>query len=91
MTDYPKLAPVVQRAYLDWEAKVANQQKNMEAQYLKLAKTDKAAADKMLNDFNLRVMADAEKLTDDLTNEVFTIRTKDIQSDIFFANKAKKD
>ncbi|TBL82103.1 C69 family dipeptidase [Hafnia alvei] len=91
MTDYPKLAPVVQRAYLDWEAKVANQQKETEAQYLKLAKTDKTAADKMLNDFNLRVMADAEKLTEDLTNEVFTIRTKDIQSDIFFANKAKKD
>lgn len=91
MTDYPKLAPVVQRAYLDWEAKVANQQKETEAQYLKLAKTDKASADKMLNDFNLRVMADAEKLTEDLTNEVFTIRTKDIQSDIFFANKAKKD
>lgn len=91
MTDYPKLAPVVQRAYLDWEAKVANQQKETEAQYLKLAKTDKAAADKMLNDFNLRVMVDAEKLTEDLTNEVFTIRTKDIQSDIFFANKAKKD
>jgi hypothetical protein len=45
----------------------------------------------MLNEFNLRVMADAEKLTENLTNEIFTLRTKDIQSDIFFANAAKKD
>lgn len=55
-----------------------------------MAKTDKPAADKMLNDFNLRIMADAEKLTEDLTNQLFTIRTKDIQSDIFFANATKK-
>lgn len=55
-----------------------------------MAKTDKPAADKMLNDFNLRIMADAEKLTEDLTNQLFTIRTKDIQSDIFFANAAKR-
>ena len=56
-----------------------------------MAKTDKPAADKMMNDFNLRIMADAEKLTEDLTNQLFTIRTKDIQPDIFFANAARKD
>ena len=36
-------------------------------------------------------MADAEKLTENLMNELFTVRTKDIQDDIFFANKSKKD
>jgi len=51
---------------------------------------DKAAANSMLNDFNLRVMQEAETLTDDLTNQIFTVRTQDIQADIFFANKAKK-
>lgn len=91
MTDYPKLAPIVKKAYKAWEGKVAKEQKEVEAEYLKMAKTDKPAADKMLNDFNLRIMADAEKLTEDLTNQLFTIRTKDIQSDIFFANAAKKD
>lgn len=91
MTDYPKLAPIVKKAYHDWEIKVADEQKAMESKYLKMAKTDKAGADKMLNEFNLRVMADAEKLTENLTNEIFTLRTKDIQSDIFFANAAKKD
>mgnify|MGYP000367215366 CR=1 FL=1 len=52
---------------------------------------DKAAANSMLNDFNLRVMQEAETLTEDLTNQIFTVRTQDIQADIFFANKAKKD
>ena len=91
MTDYPKLAPIVKKAYKAWEDKVAKEQKEVEAEYLKMAKSNKPAADKMLNDFNLRIMADAEKLTEDLTNQLFTIRTKDIQSDIFFANAAKKD
>ena len=50
-----------------------------------------AAANSMLHDFNLRVMQEAETLTDDLTNQIFTVRTQDIQADIFFANKAKKD
>ena len=63
----------------------------MEAKYLTMVKTDKAGANKMLNEFNLRVMADAEKLTENLMNELFTVRTKDIQDDIFFANKSKKD
>ena len=91
MTDYPKLAPIVKDAYKQWETKVALEQKTMEAEYLKLAKTDKPAANKMLNTFNLRIMNEAEKLTEDLTNQIFTIRTEDIQSDIFFANKSKKD
>lgn len=64
MTDYPKLAPIVKKAYKAWEDKVAKEQKEVEAEYLKM-KTDKPAADKMLNDFNLRIMADAEKLTED--------------------------
>lgn len=45
----------------------------------------------MLNDWNLKVMAEAEKLTEDLTNQVFTIRTTDIENANFFANKSKKD
>ena len=36
-------------------------------------------------------MAEAEKLTEDLTNKVFTIRTTDIENANFFANKSKKD
>ncbi len=91
MTDYPNLAPIVKKAYKDWENRVAEEQKEFETKYMKMEKTNKAAAAKMLNDFNLHIIYDAEKLTDDLTNQLFTIRTKDIQSNIFFANASKKD
>ncbi|MNC72835.1 hypothetical protein D3C75_1239460 [compost metagenome] len=91
MTDYPKLAPIVKQAYKAWETEIAKEQEEVEARYLKTVKTDKAAANSMLNDFNLRVMKDAEALTEALTNQIFTVRTQDIQADIFFANKAKKD
>ena len=91
MTDYPKLAPVVKEAYKKFEADTAVKQKAFEEDYLKIYKKDPKKADKMLNDWNLKVMAEAEKLTEDLTNQVFTIRTTDIENANFFANKSKKD
>ena len=91
MTDYPKLAPVVKKAYKKFEADTAVKQKAFEEDYLKIYKKDPKKADKMLNDWNLKVMAEAEKLTEDLTNQVFTIRTTDIENANFFANKSKKD
>ena len=91
MTDYQKLAPVVKTAYRDFEAKTAEAQKTMEAKYMKTVKTNPKTADKLLNDFNIKVLKDAEALTENLTNELFTIRTTDIQKDIFFANRKKKD
>ena len=45
----------------------------------------------MLTKWNLKVIKDAEALTEDLTNEIFTIRTTDIQKANFFANRKKKD
>ena len=63
ISDYLKLAPIVKNAYKAWEDKIAKEQKQIEAEYLKMVKTDKSAGNKMLNDFNLRIMADTEKLT----------------------------
>lgn len=91
MTDYPSLAPVVKKAFKNWENEVAKQQQGVEDNYLKMIKTNKPAADEMLNKFNLSVMADAERLTDNLINQIFILRTKDIQSKVFFANASKKD
>ncbi|MDK7225098.1 C69 family dipeptidase, partial [Proteus mirabilis] len=91
MTDYSQFAPIVKKAYQEWEAKTALEQKEMEANYLSMSKKNKAAADNMLNEFNLRVMADAEQLTENLTNQLFTLKTKNIQDEIFFANQSKKD
>ncbi len=91
MTDYQKLAPVVQSAYRDFEAKTAKEQAKMESDYMARVKKDPKGAAKLLDTFNTRVIQDAEKLTEDLTNRLFTIRTKDIQDTIFFKNNKKLD
>ena len=91
MTDYPKLHGVVQKAYADFERQTAEAQKAFEAEYVKVFKQDAKKADAMLEDFNHGIMAKAEALAEDLTNQVFTIRTKDIEDANFFANRSKKD
>ncbi|WP_418870133.1 C69 family dipeptidase [Sutterella wadsworthensis] len=91
MTDYPTLAPVVKKAYAEFEKEVEGRMKTFEDSYVKTLKKDPAAAQKSLDDFNIQVIADAEALTADLMNQVFTIRTADIQKDNFFANRKKKD
>lgn len=91
MTDYPKLAPIVHKAYADFEAQTAQGQKAMEAEYVKLVKKDPEAAQRLLNEFNVKVLADADKLTDELMNQVLTIRINDIQNFIPFNNRKKFD
>ena len=91
MTDYPKLHGVVQKAYADFERQTAEAQKAFEAEYVKVFKQDAKKADAMLEDFNHGIMAKAEALAEDLTNQIFTIRTKDIEDANFFANRSKKD
>ena len=91
MTDYPKLAPVVHERYAAWEADTAEKMKAFEAQYLKTVKTNPKKADQMLQDFNLKVIRSAEAATEALENELYTIRTTDIQKQIFFSNNKKKD
>lgn len=91
MTDYPTLAPVVKKGYAAFEAELAERQAAFEADYVKLVKTDKVAAQKALDAFCVKAMDDAEAVTASLMNEVFTIRTTDIQKANFFANRKKKD
>ncbi len=91
MTDYQKLAPIVKVAYKNFEDETAKSQVTMEQEYMKVVKKNPKAANKLLNDYNLKVIKDAEALTEKLTNEVFTIRTEDIQKANFFANRKKKD
>ena len=91
MTDYAKLAPIVKAAFADFEAVTAKRQAAMEAEYLEIVKTDAEKAAQLLNDFNLRILAEAENLAEKLLDDVFTIRTEDIQAQIFFANRKMKD
>lgn len=91
MTDYPKPTPIVKRVYKAWESKMAREQKGVGAEHLKMAKTDRPVVDKTLNDLNLCIIADTERPAEDLASQLLTVRTKDIQFDIFFANATRKD
>ena len=91
MTDYAKCAPVVKTAFRAFEVDLKPRMAAMEADYVKLVETDRAAAQRLLNDFNLRVLAEGEELAERLLDEVFTIRTTDIQETIVFKNNKSKD
>ena len=91
MTDYPKLAPIVKKAYGAFEADLAKRQAAFEKDYVKTVKTNPKAAQKALDAFSIKAMTDAENLTEDLMNQLFTVRTEDIQKVNFFANRSKKD
>ena len=58
---------------------------------VKTVKTNPKAAQKALDAFSIKAMTDAENLTEDLMNQLFTVRTEDIQKVNFFANRSKKD
>lgn len=91
MTDYTKLAPAVKAAFRDFEKTTAIRQAAMEEDYLKLAKVNPKRADDLLNNFNLRILAEAEELAERLLNEAFTTLTGEIQEKVFFRNNKNKD
>ncbi len=91
MTDFKQLAPIVREAFAKFEAETAKKQTEMEAQYLELMKTSVEDANRLLTDFNLKVIADAEALAEDLMNQLFTIRTADIEETVVFKNNKNKD
>ena len=55
-----------------------------------VAEDEKAAA-KLLNDFNLRVLAEGEERCETLLDDCFTKRTTDIQEAVYFRNRKAKD
>lgn len=91
MTDYPKLAPIVKKAFADHETQIAARMQVFEAAYTELAATDKKAADDLLQNFSLRIFAETEELVERLMNDLFTVRTNDIEKANFFRNRKNKD
>ena len=65
-------------------------QEQMEKQYVELIKSDKKAANTLLQKTNLDLLAECEALAEDLTNRIFTLATETFRSN-FFANRSKKD
>lgn len=91
MTNYPKFAPIVKKAYADFEATVEEERLAMEKRFMELHREDKRAALDCLNTFNLDVLARAEALAEDLQNELFTQMTADTEERIVFKNNKSKD
>lgn len=91
MGNYPELAPVVHKSFGEFETKTAQAQKRMETEYLKLLKTNANAAQKLLDDFNTKVLMDANVLADQLTNQVLTQQANAVLKFIPFNNRKKHD
>ncbi len=91
MQDYPTYAPMVKKAFEEHEAKLTEEQAAFEKQYVELSKTDKAAANKLLQKFNREVLENTESLVEQLTNDVFTTMTAKVEKENFFGNKKLKD
>jgi len=91
MTDYASLAPMVKTAFAKFEADLAPRMAAFEAEFVKLHAEDEKAAAKLLNDFNLRVLAEGEELCETLLDDCFTKRTTDIQEAVYFRNRKAKD
>nr|WP_172486311.1 C69 family dipeptidase [Campylobacter ureolyticus] len=91
MTDYNKYSPVVKEAYKKFEADLNKKQAKFEKEYVELYKKDQAKANKLLNEFSKNTMTEAKELTQKLTNEIFTMLTKDTDAKWKQLNKNKKD
>ena len=89
MTDYPTLAPIVHEACAAQEKKLLCACDEMEARYLAAPSPSQAQA--ILTEFNKRVLKETLQFINELTNELFTQRTADIEKANFFANRKKKD
>jgi len=91
MTDYPTLAPIVHEVFAKREAELFAATAAIEAKYQEVVKSDRAAARQFLTEANQQLLAETLALVENLTNELFTQRTADIEKANFFANRKKKD
>lgn len=94
MQNYEKYSPIVKKAYKEFEDRVAVEQAQMEKEYMKYYNEgNKMKANEILNDFAQRIMTEAWQLTDDLTNQLFTMLTEDTDQaqKAIATNAGKKD
>lgn len=75
MTDWNKYAPVVQKAYREFEQQTAVAQQKMEKQYLATYQQHPLTAEQIINSFEQQTSDKALALTEKLTNDIFTQMT----------------
>lgn len=84
MTNFNRYAPLVQDTYNRFEKDTDDRMKEFEAQYLAIYKSQPYAAQEMLQAFSDATLMRALKVTDDLTEELFTRMTLDIHTEYNF-------
>lgn len=85
MVNFNKYAPIIQKAYLNWETETDQRQKEMELEYMQILDKQPLKAKDLIQKFSEKTMQSAMDLADKLTNELFTQLTKDIQAEYLFA------
>lgn len=91
MTDFEKLSPVVRKAFNAYEAECRDKMAAFEASYVKTRAKNARKADADLQKFNTALVQRAFQVAEQVENELFTIRTKDIQDKVFFKNNKQLD
>ena len=84
MVNYNAYAPVIHEVYSKLEAENDQRQKEMEAEYLKLYKTEPMKANDMLQQFSDSILLHALDVADALTEKLFTLLAQDIQKEYLF-------
>ncbi|WP_318476654.1 C69 family dipeptidase [Photobacterium leiognathi] len=77
MTNWNEFAPIVQKAYQQFEQQTAVKQQALEKQYLAIYKKEPKKAQALINQFEQKTVDDALTLTHDLTNTLLTKMTHD--------------
>jgi hypothetical protein len=87
MINYNRYAPIIKARYLDFEARMAESQAEMEAEFLRLCggkKRAPKAALKLLRDWSDDWLSRALRVASDLEERLFTELTKDIEAEYMF-------
>jgi dipeptidase len=84
MENFKEYAPIVQKEYSDFEARVAERQISLEKEYNALYATDPIAATKMLQQFTDATAEEALAIARRLSNKLFTLETQAIDKKYHF-------
>lgn len=84
MVNYNRYAPVIKKRYADFETECDERQKEMEMEYIAICKNQPIRAQEMLQQFSDDLLTRALRVTDELTEELFTMLCVDTQKEYLF-------
>lgn len=84
MTDWNAFSPIVQKAYRQFENQTANEQQKMEQKYLSIYRKEPKQAQMLIDQFEQKTTDNLIALTENLTNQLFTKMTHNIDMKYHF-------